>query len=636
MGATFDPVLVRRVLLFAVFGACASAPTTSSTTEELVGAPSGTPTFPNTQVGQTSAAQTYYIYETTETLGVHTDTISSIAYSCPDFTVNWAAGTTGDDCIENTCGSGSNPLPSASGSLPPICPLLGTIECTYSPVYSFSATFHPTVAASVSCVLTITSTSGTQTYTLSGTGTAPPIDVTATPASIAFGTVPVSTNSTAVTVTVTNSGSGAATVSSVGVPTGYAITSGTTTSYSLAAGASEAYSVVCQPSAVGALGGAMTISSNDPAHPTISIPLSCTGIDSTLTASPSPAVIPTTRVGEPVQQTITLTNIGGAATTIQDVVITGVDTVSAPGSNTPLGANASTQVVVSFPATTAGSASGNLHVDYNSGKSIDVSISADALATSMSLTPDGMVDFGPVCAGATKMQTFTLIANEAGAFQLTGLSMPVAPFTLTAPTLPASVAGNAGNTVTFDVTAAPVASGDATSSITVTTDIPSSQPDMISLDVSGLPTGVSGTPSTVDLGPAPVATTTLAQPVDVTNCSASSITITSSEITGPDAAAFAIVTDPSNTTLAPSATATWLVVMNSPQPGMLQATFEADYSGGSATVTLVGEPFTPGDGSGTGGSGPEKSSYYACASGEPAALWPLAVALLALRRRRTR
>jgi hypothetical protein len=663
VGARSILKVVRRALSLLVLvlgGACTASLPTADTTSELVGAPEGTTTFPSTQVGDTSAAQTYYMYETTTgTVGLHSDTISSIAYSCPDFTVNWAAGTASDDCILECIGSGSElerpdtdqatlsstragtqAGPDSRGSIKiPICEGGDQIVCTQDSVYSFSATFHPTVAATVSCVLTITSTSQTQTLTLSGTGTAPPIDITASPGSIAFGGVRVSTDSSAVAVTVTNSGGSTGTVSSVAVTSGFAITAGTTTSHTIAANTSETYDVVCEPgTTVGAFAGTLTIANNGPT-PTISIPLSCTGTNASLSASPSPAVLPTTRVGEPEQQTITITNVGTASATIQSVTITGVTEVSAPAANSTLAVSGSAQVVVSYPATMAGTVSGSVTVDYDSGSTIDIPIAGQALATSLSLTPDGTVDFGPVCAGSTKSQSFALIANEAGSFKLTALSMPTSPFTLTSPTLPASVAGNAANTVTFGVTAAPSAAGTATSTLQLTTDIPNSQPHAVSLAVIGLPAGVTGTPAKLDAGPAPVKTTTLAQPVNVTNCGDSAITITSATITGPDAASFAIVVPPSSTQIAPATTATWQVVMNSQLPGTLQATFEAVYSGGSVTVALTGEPFLPGGGSGGGpgsDTGPEKSSYYACAVGAPAAVWPLVLALFVVQRRRRR
>ncbi|HTR54669.1 MAG TPA: choice-of-anchor D domain-containing protein [Kofleriaceae bacterium] len=631
---------MRRYILLVALGACSASPAISEGTQELVGAPSGTPTFPNTQVGQTSAAQTYYIYETTMTIGVHTDTISSIAYSCPDFTVNWAAGTTSDDCVNDGCGTESIAPGSSQGSDPDkvpylVCPLL--LDCEYDTIYSFTATFHPTVAAAVSCVLTITSTSGTQTYTLSGTGTAPPIHVTVSPASIGFGGVRTGSSSTPVAVTIANSGGSTATVSSVSVPSGFAIQSGPSAPFSVGSGSSQMLQVVCDPPSTGSYGGNMTIVTNDPITPTFSIPVSCTGITSTLAVSPSPAVIPTTRVGEPVQQTIEITNMGGASTTIQDVIITGVDTVNAPANNTPLAANGSTQAVVSFPATMAGPVSGNMHIDYDSGKSVDVAISGNALATSMSLTPDGDVDFGPVCAGQSAMRTFDVIANQAGPFVIQSISTPDAPFTVAAPSLPASVQGNAANTVSFMVTAAPTTAGPASSAITITTDIPNGQPDTITVDVTGLPAGVSATPTTLDLGPVPVSMTTLGQSINITNCGTTSINVSSATITGMDADAFAIVMNPASSSIDPAASAAWLIVMNASTPGQKQATFEVDYDGGSQMVPLTGEPFMPGgDGSGSSSNVTEKSSYYACNAGGAAALWPLALAfgVLVVRRRR--
>jgi hypothetical protein len=54
--------------------------------------------------------------------------------------------------------------------------------------------------------------------------------------------------------------------------------------------------------------------------------------------------------------------------------------------------------------------------------------------------------------------------------------------------------------------------------------------------------------------------------------------------------------------------------------------FAVDHDGGTETIDLLGE------GMSTAGRG----SYYACSTGRPVALWPIAAALLALRLRNRR
>ncbi len=115
------------------------------------------------------------------------------------------------------------------------------------------------------------------------------------------------------------------------------------------------------------------------------------------------------------------------------------------------------------------------------------------------------------------------------------------------------------------------------------------------------------------------------------------MTIADAIITGDQAPDFTIVQSPTSMQIDANQSASWLVVMNAQTPGEKDATFEVDYAGGSATIALTGEAYDPnavGGGSDTGGT--DKSSYYACSTGRGVAFWPVAFAVLALRRRRKR
>ena len=372
-------------------------------------------TFPNTQVGSTSAAQSFTTSKTTRTIGDHLETSRSRT-TVPTSRSRRSAVRSTTSCQNLGCGEDEE--------VPCIEPT-GGILCVPDETFTFTAVFHPTVAALVTCSVTISDDSaGLQ---LSGTGTAPPIHVTASPTSIAFGGVRTGTTSSAVNVTVTNSGGSPATISSVTVAgTGYAIASGTSTSHTLAANSSELHGVTCSPGGtVGALGaGTLTINSNDPTTPTINVGLSCSGITSKIAVTPSPIAMTTTRVGEPVMQSITIQNTGAASATIDDVLVTGMTMVSAPA-----GEHAAGRERVDDPPDLVRCLGGRQrdrqpphrhrhhaarHPDHRAGaRHVDV---ADARQA---------VDFGPICVGQAKLQMFDVVANQAGAFKLTAVSQPM-------------------------------------------------------------------------------------------------------------------------------------------------------------------------------------------------------------------
>lgn len=621
------------LLLGAVaFAACQGAEPTLSSTEQLavLTTPATSHTFPTTEVGSTSAATAISVRPAGSPSTASYDEVTSVTASCPDFIVS-AGGLPAAVYRTVICDS-------CSGTIcqPLAAPICYTDEYV---TYSFSASFRPNVAASVSCVVTITTNGTTQrTLTLFGTGSAPPIDIDVQPTSVAFGDVRRNTASTAATISVKNLGGSALGVSGVTISGPFAITAGPTGGTTVQPGGSQPYTVTCNPTAVGGVSGSLTVTSNDPATPTITVPVSCNGIDSNLDITPSPSQIPTTRVGEPRVATITLRNSGAASMTIASVALTGTDMtmLTAPPAGTVLNGGATSMAQVQFGATASGDATGMIVVTYDGGQVRSVPIAARALNTSMALTPDGAVDLGPVCIGQSKDQEFKVIANDQGPFAINQISTPAAPFIVGTPTLPATVQGAGATTVMFTVTATPTTTGPAASSMAITTDIPGGGPRQIDLQVEGLPAGVSGTPALLDFGSSPVEVTTLGANVQITNCATTPAMLMNARIEGPDASEFAIVLPPASSTVAASSTVSWLVVMATRTTGVKNATFIVDGPDGPVTVELTGE--------GLGELGPDptnpdgKPSYYACSAGGSAtSAWPLALAfaLLLSRRRRT-
>jgi uncharacterized protein (TIGR03382 family) len=597
--------------------ACQASPNLSETQQLATTVLPQTKDFGPLEVGMMSPSHGFTISPT----GYSTQTVDSFSYNCPDFTVD-APGLPAS--VYRICIGGGGQIPDVKGEAAE-----SSAACleTEQESYYFSATFHPSVGGATSCVVNIDISSGNRQITLYGTGTIPPVDIAVSPGNVAFGDVRRNTSSSPAQIMVRNNGGAAMTVASVTTSGGFTITAGPG-STTIGPGDQQPYSVICHPTGLGGMNGTFRVVSDDPDNGTVDIPLSCSGIDSNLDILPSPAQIPETRVGEPAQSTIQLINSGAASMTITSVTLesTDLELVSAPNAGTVLsGSGGSAPAVVAFAATAPATAAGTLTVVYDGGETRTSQISAQALATSMALTPDGDVDLGPICVGQMKSQPFSVLANAAASFQILGVSSPEPPFTLVAPAFPAGVKGG-GGTAAFEVRAQPEAVGMLRSTIDVTTDIPGSTPRTINLAAVALGEGVTGTPDVLDLGQHPIDMTTIGQEIAVANCTAIPANLANARIEGVDAASFAIVQQPPTPTLAANGVAKWLVVFAPRTVGDKTATFSVDFEGGTTSVMLLGE--------GIGGILEGPKGYYACSAAGASALWPIGLALLVLRRRR--
>ncbi len=614
-------------LLFAIV-ACVNSLNLGSTEQDSI-VPLQNFDFGNVQVHVASPAHTFTISPAS---GVQSDQIKTITASCPDFAIT-AANLPAT--VSNTCiGAGSN--------------CVGYTATTYT----FTATFTPTVALPSSCVVTVGIDATTTTFTLSGTGTEPPVHETVSPTTtIDLGEVRIGDTSAAASVLVTNDGSGPQplTITSVGfgaTDAAFAVASGTTAQHDIAAqGGTDAYTVTCAPVASGPATGTLTIASNDPATPAATVMVTCTGVMSALEFLPaSPALIEgaqpqkATRVGEPIDVPITLLNSGTASMMLDSLSLTGAQLTLAhqPAANTVLAVGDSANVVVHFAASAPVDQGtlGTLTVTHDDSQVRTINILGAALDTSMSISPDGAVDLGPVCAGKTATQPFYIVKNSAGTFKVNSISQPDAPFMLTGaiPSLGAPIAVDA-SAVTFQAVVAPTAAATLSSSFMITTDIPNAAPRVISLSAIGLPAGVTPTPSSLDLGSVSIGAMSAGQTVTLTNCGDAALTISQTQIVGADPDDFQIAVPPTSAQIAPGASAAFLIVVKPTQAGDLSATLQITYDTGSAAIALVGT----GTGTVPDTRVPQDGTYYSCRAGGGDAAWPVAViGLLVLRRRRRR
>jgi len=188
--------------------------------------------------------------------------------------------------------------------------------------------FQPHSAGPGSATLTIGSdgSNGLVSVALSGTGVSP-ATASVSPSTVNFGSQPVGTQSPSQTVTVSSTGTGPLHISSLAT-SGDADFSILNSNCPIGSGMTQGASCIIQvafaPKSVGA-GSATLIINSDASNNPVSVPISGTGVNPPK-ASVSPAslsfgsLLPGT---ESAPQTITVSNIGGAALDINSQLVTG-------------------------------------------------------------------------------------------------------------------------------------------------------------------------------------------------------------------------------------------------------------------------------------------------------------------------
>ena len=127
-----------------------------------------------------------------------------------------------------------------------------------------------------------------------------------------------------------------------------------------------------------------------------------------------------------------------------------------------------------------------------------------------------------------------------------------AGFTLTAPTLPATVQGSAANTVKLTLPPHRPSPGELGVVVRAHDRHPERATRTRSTSTcSASSAGVNGPPM-VDLGGNLINQTSLGQHVQISNCTDAPVTITSVNISGTDAADFAVVDQPMDLTIMPA------------------------------------------------------------------------------------
>jgi len=376
-----------------------------------------------------------------------------------------------------------------------------------------TVTYAPTAAGADAGNLALTSNDpagATATVALSGAGVAAPAPIIALePTALAFGTVTVG-GSVSRTALIRNTGNAPLAVTQLvrcaSPATSTEFTWSPAAPFTVAAGGSATVSVAYAPTAAGADAGCLAVSSNDTAHPVVSLDVAGTGA---AVAAPRIVVTPAALdfgslvAGSSAQRTLTISNPGTATLTGTVARASGTSAeYSAVPAAFNLAPGASQAVVVTYAPTAAGSDAGALTLASNDPVTPSLAVTVSGTGTAVpvpaiALAPTSLT-FGTVTVGGTATLSAQLRSTGTAPLHVTGIAPCAgtsAAFGFT-PAAPLTVAPGAN--VALQVTYRPTAAGSDSGCLAVTSDDPASP--TVQLGLSG--TAVAQAVPAIALDPA--------------------------------------------------------------------------------------------------------------------------------------
>ena len=269
-----------------------------------------------------------------------------------------------------------------------------------------------------------------------------------------------------------------------------------------------------------------------------------------VTLAPTSVAFGNQRVGSSsTAQSVTLTNSGNAALTVNGISLTGTNaadfgqTNTCPVAPSTLAAGSSCSISVRFTPGAAGSRSASLSVaDNASGSPHTVSLTGTGTAPAVTLNPTSLTFAGRTVGSTSAAQGSTLTNSGTAPLTISAIVMAgtnAGDFaqTNTCPLSPATLA--AGASCSISATFTPTATGSRSASVSITDDATGS-PHSLGLSGTGLSAApdVGLSPTSLDFGARAVGTTSTAQSSTLTNTGNATLNITGISIAGTNAADF--------------------------------------------------------------------------------------------------
>jgi hypothetical protein len=485
----------------------ASVTVTASTAQGTLSLSATSLTFQSTQIGQSSAAQTITVTNTSGTTAV---LLSAVTIS-GDFASSTTTG---------PCGAGV--------SVPPG----GT--CT------IGVLFHPTAAGQRNGNVSIVSNASGSPHTVTLTGTGVAASVTPQPTSLPFQDTQLGATRT-LTVTLSNTGVGPVQVNAaslVGDAVSFAIVGGTCPATLNASGqggqTSCTLTVRFQPAATGPLTSTLSIPTD--AAGTISVPITGTGVSGNISISPNPAAFANTQVGSTRGLAVFVQNTTANPVTINTPTITGSPAFTiVTNTCATLAPQIQCQITLQFAPTSTNPATATLMIPTNAAGTFALPVSGTGQAPSANVSPSP-VSFSNTQIGSS--QTVAVFLTNTG----------VGPIVANTPTLTGDpaftiVANSCGTLIAgaicqVNLRFAPTTTSPVTGTLTIPTDL--AGPFTVPISGTGQAASASVSATSVAFANTQIGSSRIV-PLFVTNTGVGPVAVNSASLTGD--AAFTIATN---------------------------------------------------------------------------------------------
>ena len=328
--------------------------------------------------------------------------------------------------------------------------------------------------------------------------------ISVTPTSFDFQSVPLGQSKTQ-TFTIGNNGTGPLSVTSLALDaTEFTIVSPAVSAaapLAVAAGQSASVTVQFKPDSAKNFSGNLTISSNDPANPSLLVRLSGTGVSSTgnpqINVNPTSLNFGSVPVGLTSTMSLKITNQGTGTLTVTSLSLpNGAFTlVSLPA--VPFNVTAAGQILtVRFAPTAAGVQSSGFSIGSNaSATPVAVTLTGTGVGPAISVSPSSL-SFGNVTTGQTPTLNLTISNTGGGTLTVSSLSSLSAPFSLVAPPSTPFNVPSGGTTLTVRFAPTSAIASSATLSITSNG---SSSPVQVALTGTGAAAAGNGSGNIISL-----------------------------------------------------------------------------------------------------------------------------------------
>ena len=366
---------------------------------------------------------------------------------------------------------------------------------------TFTVQFGPQTSGNVTGAFSIISNATNTNLAIpaSGIGVTPG-QITANPSSQSFGNVQVGNNKS-LSQTLTNSGGSSLTISQATVAGSGFSMSGLTLPLTLNPSQSTSFTLKFTPSSGGSLSGSLSITSNG-SNPTLTVPLTGTGVLPPGPLSPNPASLSfgSVQTGNSKTLSETLTNSGASSVTISQANVTGSG-FSITGLSLPVTLNAgqSTTFNLLFSPQSSGAVAGNLALTSNASNStLNISLSGTGVTPGLLSANPTSQTFGNVTTGSSKTLSETLTNSGGSALTISQITPGGSGFSINGINLPVTL--GAGQSYTFNVIFAPSTAGSASGTLAVTSN--GSNPNLsIPLSGTGLAPGqLAVSPASINFG----------------------------------------------------------------------------------------------------------------------------------------